>query len=150
MSLFDATKRAALIARINRLTPESRARWGRMNVNEMLCHCADGIKMAIGEREVADKSNFLFRHVVKPLVIYVLPMPKGAPTADEINPLIDGSRPTEFENDRRTLVECIEKMCALPENHDWARHAAFGKMSRKQWGLIAHKHLDHHLKQFGV
>ena len=82
-----------------------------MNVNEMLCHCADGIKMATGEREVADKSNFLFRRIVKPLVIYVLPMPKGAPTANEINPLAGGSRPTEFENDRRTLLECVEN-CA--------------------------------------
>jgi len=150
MSLFDEQKREKIIFRINQLAPESKALWGKMNVNQMICHCADGLKMATGEREVADKSNFVFRTILKPLIIHVLPMPKGAPTAREINPLIDGSKPIDFETDRKTLIECIENMCALPENHSWARHAAFGKMNRKQWGLLAHKHTDHHLKQFGV
>ena len=150
MNLFDEKKCAEIVARINRLTPESKAAWGKMNVGEMLCHCADGIKMATGARTVADKSNFLFRHLVKPLVIYVLPMPKGAPTADEINPQAAGTKPADFEADRRELLDCLEKFCALPAGYPLARHAAFGKMSRRQWGLIAHKHLDHHLKQFGV
>ena len=150
MSLFDEKKCAEIVARINRLTPESNAAWGKMNVGEMLCHCADGIKMATGEREVADKSNFLFRTIVKPLIIYVLPMPKSAPTADEINPAKSGTKPSEFEADRRALLDAIENFCSQPKNFSWANHAAFGKMSRRQWGLIAHKHIDHHLKQFGV
>ncbi|HEX8249656.1 MAG TPA: DUF1569 domain-containing protein [Pyrinomonadaceae bacterium] len=150
MSLFDEQKCRAVINRINRLTPESKALWGKMNVSEMLCHCADGLRMATGEREVADKSNFLFRTILKPLVIYALPMPKGAPTAKEINPMIDGTKPTDFEADRQALISCIENMCSLLENHAWAPHAAFGKMNRKQWGLLAHKHIDHHLKQFGA
>ena len=150
MNLFDEKKCAEIVARINRLTPESKAAWGKMNVGEMLCHCADGIKMATGERAVADKSNFLFRTLVKPLIVYVLPMPKGAPTADEINPSKSGTKPSEFETDRQILLAAIENFCALPENHVWTNHAAFGKMSRRQWGLIAHKHIDHHLKQFGV
>ncbi|HSK74712.1 MAG TPA: hypothetical protein VK892_23630 [Pyrinomonadaceae bacterium] len=117
MSLFDEQKREKIIFRINQLTPESKALWGKMNVNQMLCHCADGLKMATGEREVADKSNFVFRTILKPLIIHVLPMPKNAPTARELNPLIDGSKPVDFEADRKTLIECIENMCALPENH---------------------------------
>jgi hypothetical protein len=150
MSLFDEKKCAEIVARINRLAPESSAAWGKMNVGEMLCHCADGIKMATGEREVADKSNFLFRTIVKSLVIYVLPMPKGAPTADEINPAKNGTQPTDFEADRRALLDAIENFCSQPEDFSWANHAAFGKLSRRQWGLIARKHIDHHLKQFGV
>ena len=150
MSLFDEQNRGELVKRINNLTPESRALWGKMNVNQMLCHCADGLRMATGEREVKDKSNFVFRTILKPLVLHVLPIPKGAPTAKEINPLQDGTQPTEFENDRQMLIACIENICSLPENHAWARHAAFGKMSRRQWGLLARKHIDHHLKQFGV
>jgi hypothetical protein len=149
-TLFDPAKRAELVNRINKLTPESKPAWGKFSVNDMLCHCADGIKMATGEREVKEKSNFLFRNVVKPLVIYVLPMPKGAPTADEINPAMSGTKPSEFEADRRALLDSIEYLCSLPANHKWANHAAFGKLSHKQWGLLHHKHIDHHLKQFGV
>lgn len=149
-SLFDDAKCAEIVSRINQLTPASKAAWGKMNVGEMLCHCADGIKMAIGELPVADKSNFLLRTLGKTLVVYFLPMPKGAPSADEINPLKSGTKPFEFEADRRALLESIEKICALPENHAWAQHSAFGKLTRKQWGLLGYKHLDHHLKQFGV
>jgi hypothetical protein len=150
MSIFNEQKRGAIIARINKLTPESKAAWGKMNVGGMLCHCADGIKMSIGEVAVADHSNFLFRTIVKTLVIYVLPMPKGAPTADEINPAVNGTKPADFEKDRQTLLESLEKICALPENHAWPRHPAFGKLSYRQWGILMNKHLDHHLKQFGV
>lgn len=150
MSIFDERKRGQIVDRINKLTPESRAAWGKMSVGEMLCHCSDGIKMSTGELPVADKSDFFLRIVVKPLIVYALPMPKGAPTADEINPTINGTKPEDFENDRRLLLENLEKMCALPETHPWARHPTFGKMSYKQWGLLGHKHIDHHLKQFGV
>jgi hypothetical protein len=150
MSLFDEKKCGEIVARIKKLTPESKAAWGKMNVGEMLCHCTDGIKMATGEREVKEKSTFLFRTIVKPLIIYVLPMPKSAPTADEINPTKSGTKPTEFEADRRALLDSIENACSLPENHSWANHAAFGKLSHRQWGILAHKHIDHHLKQFGV
>lgn len=150
MNLFNETRRALIVSRINCLTPESRGAWGKMSVGEMLCHCADGIKMSTGELAVADKSNFFLRTIVKPLIVYALPMPKGAPTADEINPTIKGTKPEDFENDRRALLEHLEKLCALPETHSWAKHPAFGKMSYKQWGLLGHKHLDHHLKQFRV
>ncbi|HVE55706.1 MAG TPA: DUF1569 domain-containing protein [Pyrinomonadaceae bacterium] len=149
-SLFDSAKREELINRINKLTPESKAVWGKFSIGEMLCHCADGIKMATGELEVKDKSTFLFRHVVKPLVIYVLPMPKGAPTADEINPTISGTKPSEFEADRQALLDSIKNLYSLPANHIWANHAAFGRLSHQQWGLLHYKHIDHHLKQFGV
>jgi hypothetical protein len=150
MNLFDEKNCAAIVARINRLTPDSKAAWGKMNVCEMLCHCADGIKMATGERAVADKSSFLFRTLVKPLVIHVFPMPKSAPTADEINPAKSGTRPSEFDADRQALLDAVEGLCALPVDFAFSNHALFGKLTRKEWGLIGHKHLDHHLKQFGV
>lgn len=150
MSLFDERKRGEIVDRISLLTAESRAAWGKMNVGEMLCHCADGVKMSTGELPVADKSNFFLRIVVKPLIVHVLPMPKDAPTADEINPTIKGTKPEDFENDRRRLLENLEKLIALPADYSWAKHPAFGAMNRKQWGLLGHKHLDHHLRQFGV
>lgn len=150
MSIFNESKRALIVERINRLTPESKPAWGKMTIGEMLCHCTDGIKMSTGELAVADKSTFFLRAVIKPLIVYALPMPKSAPTADEINPQIKGTKPEEFENDRKVLLECLENVCALPAAHAWAKHPAFGSLTHKQWGLLAHKHLDHHLKQFGV
>lgn len=150
MSLFDSNKCDEIINRINRLTPESRALWGKMDVNQMLCHCADAIKMATREREVADKSSFAKRALLKPLVLYVLPIPKNVPTARELDQTQGGTTPTDFESDKRDLLASIEKMRSLRDDYDWAPHPTFGRMNRRQWGLLAHKHMDHHLKQFGV
>lgn len=148
--MFKNADRAAITDRINRLKPDSKALWGKMNVSEMMCHCADGVEMATGERDVADRSSFLFRTIVKPLVLYVLPMPKSAPTAPELNPHLEGTKPDEFAKDRSRLNECIEKLADLPADFSFAPHAAFGSMTRDQWGILIHKHIDHHLKQFGV
>ena len=53
-SLFNSANCAKIADRINKLTPESKAVWGKFTVGEMLCHCTDGIKMATGAREVQD------------------------------------------------------------------------------------------------
>jgi hypothetical protein len=62
----------------------------------------------------------------------------------------DETPPTDFETDRKTPLEFIEKFAAAPENFVWTPHFKFGALSRKQWGILCYKHLDHHLKQFGV
>ncbi len=150
MSIFDEAKRRGIVERIDKLSLNNKALWGKMTAAEMLCHCSDGFKMALGEREVADKSNFFLRNFAKPLVLYVVPIPKGAPAANEINPHIDGTKPADFEADKQILLDYIEKLCTVPENYAWAKHASFGQMNRREWGVLAYKHLDHHLKQFGI
>ena len=109
MSLFDLSKCGAIISRINRLSPDSKPAWGKMNVNQMLCHCADGVKMATGELQVEDKSNFATRVFLKPLVLYVLSIPKGVPTAKKLDQMQGGTSPVDFEPDRRELLACMEK-----------------------------------------
>ena len=29
-------------------------------------------------------------------------------------------------------------------------HAFFGKLTGEEWGRLMHKHIDHHLRQFGA
>ena len=38
-NMYDAAVAQSLISRINRLTPETTPRWGKMNVSQMLAHC---------------------------------------------------------------------------------------------------------------
>ena len=150
MNLFNQTKRAELIARINLLTPESKALWGEMSVGEMFCHCLDGSKMALGEIPPTDRSNFLTRSIVKFLVVYVVPIPKGAPAAPEINPHKKGTKPQDFEKERQLLIEEINNFANLKPADFKGRHHVFGKMTANQWGRLGYKHINHHLKQFGV
>jgi len=148
-TLRDEKRRDELVARINALTPDAAARWGRMSVVQMLSHLVQSGELPF-VASVPDRSNWASRMLLKPLVLYVLPIPKNVPTARALDQAQAGTAPADFEADRRELLASIERMCALGEDFDWAAHPTFGKMNRRQWGLLAHKHLDHHLKQFGV
>ncbi|MBS1793067.1 MAG: DUF1569 domain-containing protein [Acidobacteria bacterium] len=152
MSLFENEKRAKIVARIGRLTPDAPALWGRMNVNQMICHCTDGLRGCLGELgDFRDESNFLTRSALKWLVLYVLPIPKEVPTAKRVDQVDGtGTRPTDFETDRRTLIEFVEKVADRPADFEWSPHFKFGALSRAEWGALCHKHIDHHLRQFGV
>jgi hypothetical protein len=45
-SIYDKTSNDAMIARINKLTPESKPVWGKMNVAQMCKHCSLAINIA--------------------------------------------------------------------------------------------------------
>jgi Protein of unknown function (DUF1569) len=57
----------------------------------------------------------------------------------------------DFEASRARLVELIEAFVAGgPERcTDWP-HMFFGRLTGEEWGVLVYKHLDHHLRQFGV
>ncbi len=150
MNLFDSTKREEIINRLRLLTPESKAKWGKMSVSEMICHCLDGNKMALGEIPPTDKSNFFTRSFVKYLVVYIIPIPKGAPAPPEINPQKGGTKPQDFENERQLLIDDINNFANLTVEDFKGKHHIFGKLTPDQWGRLGYKHLNHHLKQFGV
>ena len=149
MNLFNSDKRAELIARLNRLTPESKALWGKMSVGEMLCHCLDGNKMALGEIPPTDNSTLLTRSLIKYLVVYLIPIPKDAPAPPEINPHKSGTKPQDFEKERNLLIDDINNFANLKAEDFKGKHHIFGKLTPNQWGRLGYKHLDHHLKQFG-
>ncbi len=55
--------------------------------------------------------------------------------------------PTTFEADRQTLLDLLD-----PAKYSLSgvEHPVFGHLSRKEFGEVTWKHLDHHLRQFGV
>jgi hypothetical protein len=152
MNLHNEKDRTELINRINTLGPDSKGNWGKMNVNQMLCHCSDAIRGSLGELgALVDQSSFISRNLIKPLVLYVIPIPKDVPTSkrvDQVNGT--GTPPTDFESDRETLITLVERLAATPSDFEFGRHFKFGAMNRNEWGIMGAKHIDHHLKQFGV
>ena len=140
-----------VIFRVNSLSQITEARWGKMNVNEMLYHCNDQIKMAEGKIEIKFVGNFFLTKIVKNLILFGIPAPKGKiMTYKELDQKIDGTRPTIFENDKSTLVDSIKGFDNYNQNNEKVVHPSFGKLSKKQWGRLVYIHLDHHLRQFGV
>ncbi len=146
-TLRDPADRAALIARLDRLTPDATPRWGRMNAQQMLAHVVDGLRMATGELPVSPKYVLPLRHFpVKHLMIYVLPFPRNVPTAPELL----ARRPESIDLERIRVKELLVTLAAFRDDARRADHPIFGTMTTAQWGALGHKHIDHHLSQFGV
>lgn len=141
--------RASLIERVRRLTGDETPLWGKMNVNQMVSHLIQAGDMPF-EASVADRSNLLSRTVLKPLILYVLPIPKEVKTSPEMNQLENGRKPQDFESDKAMLIESINRLGSLPLDRKCLAHPFFGAMNAKQWAVMAHKHINHHLAQFGV
>jgi hypothetical protein len=151
-SLFTENDRKVIISRIQKLTPQSERRWGKMNVRQMLQHIAEPIRTAMGEFPAVLKGNPFFRSAFgKFLIIYVMPWPKGkAPTAPEYDQVLKQNPGLEFEPGRTNLLRTIEQFSKLRSDFKLGIHPAFENLTYKQWGDLMHKHIDHHLKQFGV
>jgi hypothetical protein len=116
----------------------------------MLSHLNDAFRISLGIKAAEDKSN-LFTHYIKfPVAVYILPSwPKQTPTANEMDPLTDGSKPRDFY----TEAEFLKKMIDIFNEREPGKikpHPMFGKLNKKQWRDLFVKHLNHHLKQFGV
>ena len=148
-TIRDEKCRHELIARLDKITAHSKPAWGKMNVEQMLSHLVHAGELPF-VATVADRSSFMSRNVIKPLVLYVLPMPKEIKTSPDMDQQQNGRRPQGFDVDKQNLIDAINRVGTLAADHDCLAHPFFGKMSVKQWCLISHKHIDHHLRQFGV
>ena len=148
-TIRNETDRSSLIDRLGNLKGDETPLWGKMNVNQMMSHLVQAGELPF-VASLPDKSTFASRTFIKPLILYVLPMPKEVKTSAEMNQQEDGRKPEEFESDRTSVIASINQLGTLPVDHACSYHPMFGKMNAKEWALIVHKHIDHHLKQFGV
>lgn len=146
-SILNKKDRAEIVNRINSLSTSSTARWGSMNVTGMLEHLRRSTRMALGELPVASvNKRALQMFPLKHLILYVLPFPKGAPTATELKP-VDA---VSFEAERAAVLKLIERVGTGPSEGNGPAHPLFGPMTWRQWAVATYKHTNHHLKQFGA
>ena len=54
-----------LYQRIDNLNINQKAIWGKMNVSQMICHCADGIRMALGTKNPKVYGNISREEVIE-------------------------------------------------------------------------------------
>jgi len=146
-SILNETDRAAITSRVRSLSSSSTRRWGTLDVTGMLKHLHLSALMALGEMEVPSANKRVF-HVFpfKHLLLYVVPFPKGAPTAPRLKP--DGA--ASIEEERAALLELIERLGTGPRDGAGPDHPLFGPLTWREWGVVTYKHADHHLKQFGA
>jgi len=145
--IWDPAVRSSLASRIQRVRPDAKPRWGKRNANQMVLHCAQGIEMMMGTYPVKRRSGPLRFPPLRYLIIHVFPFPKSAPTAPELIPPVDAG---DFSANVARLQKRIVELGERGPSGTYAEHPAFGRLSPDTLGVLGKKHLDHHLKQFGV
>jgi hypothetical protein len=149
-TLADPASKAYIAARIGTLTPRSPRRWGKMSVNQMLCHLADSYRSVIGERGVSPAKHWLPLPILKWFALRVpLRWPPNMPTRPENEQGVGGTPPAEFESDRRELIAALERFCSVPDSAR-SPHPLFGALTHEEWMIWGFLHADHHLRQFNA
>ena len=120
-----------------------------MTPHQMLCHLADSFLAVLGDRPASSKETWLSRTVVKWIALHTsLPWPHGVPTRPEVDQMVGGTTPVEFERDRERTAGLLRRF-VQPET-TYGRHPVFGALSRDEWMRWGYAHCDHHLRQFDV
>jgi hypothetical protein len=143
-TIWNRTEREELATRLSKVQAGSTPMWGRMSAPQMVAHLADALRMAVGEVPCAAKMSPLRYPPFKQLVVYVLPFPKGVPTAPELL----ARAPAEWTTEVTELEGLVERIGTRGPAGPFADHPAFGKLSGRAWGALMYKHMDHHLRQF--
>lgn len=144
-TLFDPAAREAIRARVDRLTPERKPLWGRMDAGKVVVHLTAQLRAGLGELPCAPQKTPFNNWLMRRLIVYG-PWPRGAPTAPEFL----ATPPATWAADMADLRAAIDRFGARDEAGEWPEHPAFGRLSGRLWGVLAWRHMDHHLRQFGV
>lgn len=148
-NLFEATTVAEIKGRIGKLTPNSQRQWGKMTAAQAMEHCSRTMEWAVGDTR---EPQSLIGRIVGPMVKSRMlrderQMGRNMPTAKTL----------VVQDDRDLAKECVrlsglvDRFCAGgPQRCTTNPHAFFGKLTPEEWAQLMYKHLDHHLRQFGV
>jgi hypothetical protein len=147
-TIFDKNTYEEINKRLNVLSSESKAQWGVMNASQMLAHCCEGLKIATGE---VKRPRIFIGRILGPLFkndfLNDKPMKKNSPTDAAF--IIKDER--DFNTEKERLTDAIHKFHQGGEKNATTHpHFFFGNLTPKEYGVLVYKHLDHHLKQFGV
>lgn len=148
-NIFEKEGADRMIARINGLTTDTKGKWGKMSVDQMLAHCNVAYELVYTTKHPRPNAmtKFFIRLFAKQAVVGPKPYPKNSRTA----PMFVVEEERDFEVEKKRIVDHIVKTYELGIAHfDGKESHAFGNLSIKEWNTLFSKHLDHHLTQFGV
>jgi len=147
-SLFEKSASDEMIARINKLTPAAQPLWGKMNAAQALAHLSISLRAASGE-DTYKKGllGILFGGLAKKAAFGEKPFRHNVPTDKKY--VVSDERDLGVE--RKNLIAAVQKFSqAGPAGITKCPHPFFGVLTVQEWDILMWKHLDHHLRQFGV
>ncbi len=145
-NLLDRNTFAEINDRIEKLTSNTKAQWGKMDVGQMVHHCQGPLNIMLGNNYYGLKPNWFAKTFIKKSLYSDKLWRKNLPTVK----VFKITEPKDFNTELSKLKGLLNEFGSQLENTKWNPHPVFGEMTNEQWGKMQYKHLDHHLRQFGV
>jgi Protein of unknown function (DUF1569) len=147
-NIFEAATVDEVEQRLEKLQPNSERLWGKMDAAQMLAHCSAWMDMASGlDNPPRVMVGYIFGRMAKSTLLSEKPIRRNMPTAKSL--IKDNKQ--DFAVERLRLQEEINRFAAGgPEKCTKHPHSFFGPMTPLEWAILGYKHIDHHLRQFGV
>jgi hypothetical protein len=147
-NLFQQETVDEIILRLDRLQPAPVRQWGKMEVAQMMAHCSLSMDMALGNLNLPRIFiGRLLSPFFKSLAINDKPFEKNMPAGEKL--VVTDQR--DFLCERELLKQKVRQF------HDGGEaqctrhpHPFLGSITPYVWSRSQYKHLDHHLRQFGV
>ena len=146
-SLFDKAAYDEIMQRLNNLSVDSPRQWGKMTVAQMLTHCKEAYKVPLTSKKLKRHPLSFIGWMFRSQLYNDKAYRQNLPTAP--NFIVKDERDFEKEKaEMLSIVKAFHEKGAVGIGDKV--HPMFGKMTADQWGRSMWKHLDHHLRQFGV
>ena len=145
-SILDKSSFEEIRSRLENLTEESERQWGSMSPAQMANHCQYPLKIMLQKEDYGLKPNWLINLLFKKSMYSDKLWRKNLPTVKRFKQTEDRN----FNEEMPKLKALLDEIGNQLNKEDWGDHPAFGKLTNEQWGKMQYKHLDHHLRQFGL
>jgi hypothetical protein len=147
-SLYDKAAFDEIIKRIELVQSGMQRQWGKMDPAQMFAHCTAAVKVPAGK---AFPPRLMIGRILGPLFKSRF-LGKGEFTRNSpTDPSFIVADPRDFKMEKEGLLRLLRELSDAGEagcsKHP---HSFFGKLTPREWGVAMHKHLDHHLRQFGA
>jgi hypothetical protein len=148
-NLYEPASLLELQQRLARLGPDSTRQWGTMSPAQALAHCSRSMETALGDTKLP--RMFIGRIIGRAVKSMALgndkPLQRNSPTA----PAFVVREEPDLATERARLSALIDRFSTGgPQGCTTHPHTFFGPMTPDEWAILTYKHLDHHLRQFGV
>ena len=145
--MFNKNNVQEIKSRIDTIQKNTIPKWGQMNASQMYAHCSEVLKNALGETQQKRK---LIGYIAAPFFKYRFydsePYKKKGGTSTFV---IENIR--DFDKEKQNLILLITRFHTIDRRIlKKSVHPILGKFTPEQWAIGQYKHLDHHLRQFGV
>jgi Protein of unknown function (DUF1569) len=150
-NILNKTDYENITQRISNLSRQSKRRWGKMSVEQMLAHCSDQIRLALSQKQPHETPNFFNRNVMKYFGLWLPRIPlRNLKAPVDMNQKFYGTASADISTEQKNLIKLINTFRASNENFILQPHPMYGKLNRNQWGRFMYVHMDHHLRQFSL